>query len=650
MCGIAGIIHNDQSPVPYDVLRTMADSLTHRGPDAHGYCIGGHVPNPERLPGEVRVMPKPRNAFGAGTPAVGLAHRRLSIIDLSGGAQPLCNEDGTVWVVFNGEIYNFMALRSELIACGHRFQTASDTETIVHAWEEWGERCLARLNGMFAFAIWDGRSGRLFIARDRIGKKPLYYLCDGDRFLFGSELKAILAHPGVRREIDPTAVADYFKYLYVPDPKTIYRGIRKLPPAHYLLLERGRATVHPYWDVSLAPDAAGGEKELAERLLSLLQECTTERLVSEVPLGAFLSGGVDSSGIVALMARSQQAPPVTCCIGFDDPAHDESPFAREVAALLGTDHREYVVRDGFSDLIAALPGFFDEPFADSSALPTYCVCHMARRAVTVAISGDGGDESFGGYHKYVLDGYERLVGRLVPRPLLSTVHALCSGSSPLFRRARTLTAAAAKDPARAYYETNTFVTDHELAGLLARPLQAELKGYDPFGYTEGFFSRADAPDHLSRLLYTDLKTYLPGDILVKVDRMSMANSLEVRSPLLDYRVVEFAAALPAALKIRRTDKKYLLKKAFGKVLPEEIFRRPKHGFTVPLDRWFRSEIRELAQRSLLGSPALAEFLDPSSVRKLWDQHQRGEAQRGQLLWSLLMFALWHRNHEETPHA
>lgn len=633
MCGIAGVAHWDCRPLQRRHLKRMADALLHRGPDEEGLYLNR---------GESEGAARAGGADPAGGAVVGLAHRRLSIIDVSTGQQPLSNEDGTVWIVFNGEIYNFQPLQRELMARGHRFRTHSDTEVIVHAYEEWGEKCLERLGGMFAFCIWDERRQRLFIARDRIGKKPLYYSADRRSFVFGSELKAVLAYPGIDTRPDPSAMADYFKYLYVPDPKSIFAAVRKLPPGHYLVADREGVAVREYWDVPIHEPTRRAEEDLEEELLSLLQSAVSERMVAEVPLGAFLSGGVDSSGVVALMTRQSQRPVITCSIGFDDPEHDESRFAAEVARLLQTDHSEYFVDKSFLETVRGLPSMFDEPFADGSAIPTYFVCKMARQRVTVALSGDGGDEAFAGYDKYVKDRIEQQVGQLVPAVLLKAIHYASAGSGSVRRKARTLTAQALREPARAFYESNTFVTDDQLRRLLVPSVRAALEGYDPSEYIGRFFHRPQGRDHLTKMLYTDLKTYLPGDVLVKVDRASMQNSLEVRAPLLDHRIIEFALNLPSRLKIHRGNKKFLLKKVFSRVLPKQIFERPKHGFTVPLNSWFRGELVPLAEEAFFGWPGTAEFLDVAFIRELFDAHRQRRANHGTLLWSILNFALWHR--------
>jgi len=634
MCGVAGVVHWDGRKVEREVVRGMSDTLTHRGPDESGVYLNRETRSANAAPFDLG------RETGA---SVGLGHRRLSIIDLSSGQQPLCNEDGTVWIVFNGEIYNFQALRSELINCGHSFRTRSDTEVIVHAYEEWGTACLSRLNGMFAFAIWDEREQRLFLARDRIGKKPLYYHCAEHGLVFGSELKAVLAYPGLKANVDPTAVADYFKYLYIPDPKTIFGEIRRVPPAHYLIATRDKLSVEEYWDVHFGDPSSGSDAEMEDRLFDLLGDAVRDRLVAEVPLGAFLSGGVDSSGVVALMVRQSSQPVFTCSVGFEDPRFDERRYAEEVAGYLGTQHSAYSVREDFLGTILRLPGMFDEPFGDASAVPTYYVCKMARQRVTVALSGDGGDETFAGYDKYVKDMLEQACGRYVPDLILRGMNAICRGGGVLQRKARTFTAQALQTPDRAYYQSNTFIGDATLASLLDPELALRIKGYDPFSYLAAFYYKSGAEDQLSRMLYTDLKTYLPGDVLVKVDRTSMANSLEVRAPLLDYRVVEFAATLASRMKVRWGKKKYLLKKAFSRLLPPRVFRRPKQGFSVPLDAWFRGELTPLAEEVFFRTPATADLLNVDTIRRLWDEHRAGTAERGTVLWSILMFSLWYRD-------
>jgi asparagine synthase (glutamine-hydrolysing) len=622
MCGIAGYFRSCAPQAQEELLQRMGEVISHRGPDASGEYLDQEV---------------------------GLAHRRLSIVDLSPlGNQPMHSLDGRYVIVFNGEIYNFLELRAELERSGVSFRSRTDTEVILALYARHGVQCLEQLNGMFAFAIWDRGKRTLLLARDRIGKKPLYYYhAGGDRLAFASEIKSLLELPGMERKIEPTAVADYLKYLYIPAPKTIYKNVFKLEPAHYLeLAAGGEPRVEEYWDVDFSVAAGCSLEQSQSELLELLQKSTACRMIADVPLGAFLSGGVDSSAVVALMSQVSLEPVKTCSIGFADKRHDETPYAREVAALFKTEHREYRVTEGLARTVALMPRYFDEPFADSSALPTFHVSRLARQSVTVALAGDGGDESFAGYGKYAVELKEDLVRRTVPRALLSLVRAGARGAHPLLRKARSLGESALLAPGAAYYRTNSFIGDELLDELLAEPVRRACTGYDPGAYTQRYWDKVAGADHVTSMLYTDLKTYLPGDILVKVDRMSMAHSLEVRAPFLDYRIIEFAARLPSLWKIAGGNKKIILRSTFGRLLPETVLNRPKQGFTVPLDAWFRGELRELAEEQLLGTPSLAEYLNLSTVRRIWDQHQKGCLSHGTLLWSLLMLALWHREYQE----
>ncbi|HJV66214.1 MAG TPA: asparagine synthase (glutamine-hydrolyzing) [Geomonas sp.] len=627
MCGIAGFMLSCVPEGDGKLLRRMGEEIRHRGPDAAGEYLD---------------------------PVIGLCHRRLSILDLSPlGDQPMSSSCGRYLIVFNGEIYNFRELRKTLEEAGESFRTRTDTEVVLALYARHGAAAIGMLNGMFALAIWDRQSKKLLLARDRIGKKPLYYYhAGGDRLAFASEIKPLLCLPGMRRELEPTALADYFKYLYIPAPKSIYRNIYKLPPAHLLELSAGgEPRLSEYWDVNFAASPSLSCHEAGEALLELLQDATRCRMVADVPLGAFLSGGIDSSAVVALMSRDTGAGVKTCSVGFADRRHDETAYAREVALLFGTDHHEYRVQESIAQTVELLPRFLDEPFADSSALPTYHVSRLARQAVTVALAGDGGDENFAGYLKYATEMKEDLVRRLVPAPLLSLVLSSVSGSrQPLLRKAGSLARSALSEPGRAFYRTNTFIEDTRLEQLLSDRVRRALAGYDPGSYTTGFWKRTAGADHLTSMLYTDLKTYLPGDILVKVDRMSMTHSLEVRAPFLDYRVVEFAARLPSALKLCRGEQKVILKKTLGALLPRTVLNRSKQGFTVPLSAWLRHDLKALAEENLLRRPELAEFLSLPALTRIWDEHQGGRDDHGTLLWALLMFALWHREYLGGGHV
>ena len=621
MCGIAGFTRSASPEGDSALLRRMGEAIAHRGPDGHGEFLDGHI---------------------------GLAHRRLAIIDLSAdGAQPMHSACGRYVIVCNGEIYNFQKLRAEYAAKGYVFRSRSDTEVILAAYSFHGEACLAELHGMFAFALWDKQRRTLFLARDRIGKKPLYWWHGGnDRLAFASELKSLLLLPSVRPEIDETAIVDYLKYLYIPAPKTIYRNIYKLLPGHSLTLRIGENPVtREYWDVKFAVNDGLGFAAATEHLLDMVKRQTTLRMFADVPLGAFLSGGVDSSGIVALMAQNSAKPVRTCTIGFSDKAFDETPYAREVAKRYGTLHHEYQVRENLIETIQVLPKYFDEPFADSSALPTYHVSRLAKQAVTVVLSGDGGDESFGGYEKYAIELIEDKVRRTAPRFLLRILHGLTADSpSGLPKKIGSLSTAALADPGTGFYHTNTFITDRQLTQLLAPRLASFCRDYDPGEYTRRYWEKQQGADHITRMLYTDLKTYLPGEALVKVDRASMAHALEVRSPLLDHSVVEFAATLPSRWKIAGKQKKIILRQAFSSLLPSDFLARKKQGFTVPLASWFRNELQPLAREMLLENEALDPYFDRKAIARLHQRHAQHREDHGTLLWTLLSFALWQREY------
>ena len=632
MCGIAGVFDTrDQTPSDRGLLTRMLTLLTHRGPDDSG----AH--------------------FSAG---IGLGQRRLSIIDLSPlGRCPLFNEDGTICVTFNGEIYNYLELFDELKALGHRFRSRCDTEVTVHAWEQWGEDCVKRFEGQFAFAIWDEPKQTLFLARDRFGEKPLYYtLLDDGRFLFGSELKALLAEPSVGRRIDPYAVAEYFSYGYVPDPRSIYRGIAKLPPAHTLTLRRDAPVPPPqeYWDVTFGANVHASEDDIAHELLERLRTVVGMRMIADVPLGAFLSGGVDSSAVVAMMAGHSQTPVNTCSISFDEQAYDESIYAQQVAQRFHTKHlsRRAIVDD--FDLIDRLATIYDEPFADSSALPTYLVCALARERVTVALSGDGGDEIFGGYRRYYWHAKEHQVRSLLPAGLRKPAFGILGAIypkmdwAPRFLRAKATLQNLARDPAEAYFNTICTIPEQVRQRLFSPAYQRELQGYAPIDILRGYMDRAGTEDCLSQIQYADLKMYLPGDILTKVDRASMARSLEVRVPLLDSGLVQWLAQIPSTMKLRGREGKYVLKKALERVLPTDVLHRPKMGFAVPLETWFRGPLSDRVRKLVTaGYLVESEIFDMSYLNKLVQQHQSGISDHSAAIWSLMMFEAFLRNVHET---
>jgi asparagine synthase (glutamine-hydrolysing) len=617
MCGICGIFEpRRETAIEVASVKAMADSLRHRGPDDEGfYCA----------------------------PGVGLGHRRLSIIDLEGGRQPISNEDGSIWVVFNGEIYNFEELNRQYLSTGHTFRTRSDTETIVHLYEEFGEECFSKFRGMFGIALWDSRRKRLVLARDPIGKKPLFYSWDGQCLLFGSEIKAILEVPGVSREIDPTALSDYFTFQYVPAPKTIYRDVRKLRAGHYLIAETSGLREVCYWDIHFDQTRELSEAEWCEQFLEEFRTAVKLRLVSDVPLGAFLSGGVDSSSVVALM-NSFQSPVTTCSIGFREESYDEAGEARQFAEGLGANHFEQIVEPHAVNLISKLAWHYDEPFADSSAVPTYYVSQVARQHVTVALSGDGGDENFAGYRRYKFDQRENLLRSYVPEPLRRTVFGPLGQFypkldwAPRVFRGKSTFQSLARNPIEGYFHGISCCPPAMKNDLISPELRKQLNGYDSLDVMKYHYDRADTTDPLSRVQYVDIKTYLVDDILVKVDRASMANSLEVRCPLLDHKLMELIAQIPSSFKLRRGQGKYIFKKSLQRILPSEVLTRRKRGFAVPVAEWFRGELKEVTCVSLFGRQD--GLLNNAFLMKCWNQHQQGRRDWSALLWTTLMFRKW----------
>lgn len=627
MCGIVGIVDTrGKREIDRQLLDRMNESQHHRGPDEGGLHI---------------------------EPGVGLGHRRLSIIDLSSGQQPLFNEDGSVVVAYNGEIYNYPELMAELIELGHTFRTHCDTEVIVHAWEQWGESCVERFRGMFAFGLWDRNKSTLFLARDRLGVKPFYYamLNDG-MFIFSSELKALLAHPELSREMDPHAIEDYFSYGYVPEPKTIFKGALKLAPGHTLTLRVGEALAQPhqYWDVPFNSQEPISEDEAQEELIIRLREAVKIRLVAEVPLGAFLSGGVDSSGVVAMMSGLMNEPVNTCSISFGDPKFNESPYAKKVADRYGTAHHvEQVDKDDF-DLIDTLAALYDEPFADSSAIPTYRVCELAKKRVTVALSGDGGDENLAGYRRYRWHMYEERLRSTIPlaarKPIFGALGHLYPKAdwAPKVFRAKSTFEALARDSVEGYFHTVSIMGDKMRQRLFSDSFKRDLQGYHAVNVLQRHADNCPSDDPLSHVQYLDLKTYLVGDILTKVDRASMAHALEVRVPLLDHKLVEWMSGLPPSLKLRGNEGKYVFKKALERYLPEDILYRDKMGFSVPIASWFRGPLRQRVKDALLGETLTnTGIFDRSFLEEMLDHHQSGRRDYSAPLWTLLMFEAFLRN-------
>lgn len=620
MCGIAGIYHLE-TPKPVDPARVaaMCHALAHRGPDGQGVWTA---------------------------PGVGLGHRRLSIIDLSGSPQPMASADGRAMLVFNGEIYNYRQLRAELGRAGAKFHTDGDSEVILAAWQRWGPDCVTRLHGMFAFAIYDLEARTLFLARDRLGVKPLFMaqLSDGS-LAFGSELKALLAHPLLRRDIDPLAVEDYLAWGYVPDTRSILKGVSKLPAGHSLLLRHGAPVPRPqqWWDVSFANRRKGRVQDLEAELLHLLRQAVSSRMVADVPLGAFLSGGVDSSSVVALMAEASARPVKTCSIGFDVAALDETGYATRIAQRYATDHRARRVSPDDFGAVDALAGMFDEPFADASALPTWRVCQLARETVTVALSGDGADEALAGYRRHLFQHREDRVRAVLPQslraPVFGTLGAIYPKAdwAPRPMRAKTTLLSLAGDSAEGYARAIAFTPPELRESLYSEGFRVLRGDYRAESHLLELMRSAPGRSGLDRAQYADLKFWLPGDILTKVDRTSMAVSLEAREPLLDHHVIEFAASLPEAMRVRGGQGKWLMKRTMRRFLPDDILYRPKQGFVTPIAQWFRGPLAETA-RNISSSACLARtgWFDTRRLAILAEAHIAGSADNSRLLWQLLM--------------
>ena len=630
MCGIAGYADanvrpgwsrgSDAAEEGRTLLHDMCAAIRHRGPDDEGIHVEA---------------------------GAGLGMRRLSIIDVATGHQPIHNEDSTIWVVFNGEIYNYRALRTDLEARGHRFYTASDTETIVHAYEEWGEEGFSRLRGMFGIALWDSRNGALLLARDRVGIKPVHYAVDGDRLYFGSEIKSILARRDATRAIDFAALDHYLSFLYTPRDGSIFAGVRKLPPGHLLRWQNGTLRIRRYWELPADERPPSSEGEAVEQLRAVLRDAVRCHLMSEVPLGAFLSGGVDSSLVVGLMAEASGRPVQTFSIGFNDPEYDELAHARAVATHFGTDHREFTVTPDALAIIDDLISHFDEPFGDSSAIPTWYVSELARRHVTVVLSGDGGDELFGGYDRYfphrrvaAFDRWSPRAGRAVASVVWPWLPHGATGKNFLRRVAR-------DDRGRYLDEIGYFQRD-EKAALLTGDVRRRIGGADAETDLGRHFARLDALPWAEQMMHFDFETYLPEDILTKVDRMSMAHSIESRVPLLDNSVVEFAARIPAGLKIKNGRRKHILKEAAAGLVPADILARRKQGFAVPVGAWFRSDLREFFSDVLLSTRARQRgYFEPRFVERLLREHVAGRRDHTLRLWALVVFEMWHRQYLDS---
>jgi asparagine synthase (glutamine-hydrolysing) len=621
MCGIAGFISQKDGISNNEreaLLDAMCRVITHRGPDEQGMMVDGEA-------------------------ALGM--RRLSIIDLKSGQQPIYDESGNLVIVFNGEIYNFRELKAELENLGHRFKTNSDTETIVHAYEEFGADCLQYLRGMFAFAIWNKQKKELFIARDRVGKKPLYYsLTDEGEFVFGSELKVLLTHGGIKCEIDLSALDAYLSFGYVPDPLCIFKNVRKLEPGHYLTFRDVKVETHSYWDFEYKENPIRKEEDYIEELRALIKDAVNVRLISEVPLGAFLSGGVDSSAVVGNMSRLMDQPVKTFSIGFNEDSFSELKYARIAAEHFGTEHHEFIVTPDLCDIVDELVWHFDEPFADSSALPTYMVSKMARDYVTVVLSGDGGDELFAGYTRYVVDKKRGALERL-PKLIRSGVLQTVSGMLPHSAPGKNYLYNASLDAVDRYIDSVTSFSPLNKRSLYSSGLKQSLNGNSGVGEElfRKFASSVETGDPVDKLLYLDSKTYLPGDILTKVDRMSMAVSLEARVPLLDHKLIEFVTKIPAGLKLKGLDTKYIFKQAIKDLVPDSILNRPKQGFGVPINEWINVQLRDRIREDLLEKRTLERgYFEPEYIKLLLDEHERGRRDHSHALWVLWMLELWHR--------
>ncbi|MBV8857730.1 MAG: asparagine synthase (glutamine-hydrolyzing) [Acidobacteria bacterium] len=622
MCGVVGIVRPAGRPADGRLLARMNEAILHRGPDEDGTYFRGRA---------------------------GMAMRRLAIIDLASGQQPISNEDGTAWIVYNGEIYNYRELKAELEGLGHRFRTDCDTETVIHAYEEWGADCPRHFRGMFAFAIWDERKEELFLARDRVGKKPLLYAHrPGGDFVFGSEFRALLVHPEVGRDVDREALHHYLTFMCVPAPLTAYRDIRKLEPGHTLTLTReGHVKTERYWHLDVNKKIEVTEEEAGERAVELLREAVRVRLMSEVPLGAFLSGGIDSSTVVALMSEVSPTPVKTFSIGFEEQDFSELHHARRVAEYVGAEHHEFIVRPDALEVLPTLVEHYGEPYADSSAIPTYYVARETRRHVTVALNGDGGDECFAGYERHaamlLAERYRRLPEVLRERVIRQVVGALPSSGQRAGRvgRLQRFLSAASLPPVERYLSWVSVLGPAAKAELYTDEFRRETAGLEARRWLAPWFAQANGAGVVDAALLTDTMTYLPNDLLVKVDIATMAVSLEARSPFLDQHVIEFAASLPAGLKLRGLTTKYLLKRALKKLLPAENLTRPKMGFGVPIGHWFRGRMQPFLREQLL-SERLARrgLLRPAAVRRMVDEHTRGERDHAHQLWTLLMLELW----------
>jgi asparagine synthase (glutamine-hydrolysing) len=622
MCGIVGVVNNSQ-PVDRAVLERMNLCIRHRGPDEDGFYVNDNV---------------------------GMAMRRLSIIDLASGQQPIHNSDRSKWIVYNGEIYNYQDLRKDLEQRGHKFYTNSDTEAIVHLYDEEGPDFIRHLRGMFAFAIWDERDRSMFIARDRVGKKPLLYShqTNGD-LIFGSEFKALLEHPSVSRDVDHDALDDYLSYQCVPAPKTAFKSIRKLEPGHWLRWKDGAIETHRYWRPDFSRKIRITEEEAIEETTRLVRESTRMRMISEVPLGAFLSGGVDSSTVVALMAQESSQPVKTFSIGFEEQDFSELKYARRVAEHVGAEYNEFIVRPNALEVLPTLVEHYGEPYADSSAIPTYYVSRETRKHVTVALNGDGGDESFAGYERYsamlIAERYRRIPSVLRKALIESPVNLLPTSElkRSRVRDAKRFLRAANLPRTKRYFRWMSAFDSETKSKIYTDRFRAETATRDSSDLLDEWFASANGSGVLDAAMLTDQMTYLPNDLLVKVDIASMANSLEARSPFLDHKVIEFAASLPEGLKMRRFETKSLLKKVAARLVPREVIYRRKMGFGVPIGKWFRGEMKDFIRDVLLSQQAMQRgIVRPEVIERYVNEHVNADRDHAFQIWTLLMLELWFR--------
>ena len=632
MCGICGKISLKEA-VSENLMHKMCGVLEHRGPDDGGVWVGI-----AGMDSRFRGNDKCGN--------VGLGHRRLSVIDVSSaGHQPMSNEDGSIWLVMNGEVYNFPELRETLERKGHVFRSHTDAETIIHLYEEKGVDCLGDFRGPFAFALWDSKRERLFLARDKIGKKPLHYAYKNGTLIFGSEIKAILQDPEVSVEVNRDRISDYLTYGYTPTPESMFKGIMKLPPAHFMIYEKGKIRLEKYWELDFSKKIKMSEQEYCDKTLELLEEATRIRMISDVPLGAFLSGGVDSSAVVYMMSKLSSRPVKTFSIGFEEQEYSELKFAKIIADRFGTEHKEYIVKPNAIEVLPKLVWHYNEPYADSSALPSYYVAKMTRQDVTVALNGDGGDECFGGYERFMAARFAEYL-KIVPGNLLRSIADRLPESLGLkdFRtRLKRFLLMASRPYRERHYNWVSVFRDSDKGDLFSDAFKNEIRNRNSFAYLDNAFNKCRSKDVVDRVMSADIRTNLLDDLLVKMDIATMANGLEGRSPFLDYKMMEFSASMPSNMKIKGTRLKYILKKALKNKLPDEILRRGKMGFGVPLDSWFRGELKDYSHEMLLSDKCIKRgYFKREALKSILDRHSSGKVNNGAKIWSLLFLELWHR--------